>query len=73
MLGDIIEVRSGLKGLGKKTQHMCHWIFNVETGRCAATAEAVAVSFDLTTRKSIDIPDEAREVMQPRIIAGLSI
>src|SRR5687768_2251993 len=44
-LGEIIEVRSGLKGLGNKTSHICHWIFNVETGRCAATSEAVAVSF----------------------------
>jgi len=73
MLGDIIEVRSGLKGLGHKTTHLCHWIFNVETGRCAATSEAVAVSFDLTTRKSIEIPPEAREIMQARVIPELSI
>lgn len=73
MLGDIIEVRSGLKGLGNKTTHICHWIFNVETGRCAATSEAVAISFDLTTRKSIDIPDEARAIMQGRIIPGLGV
>lgn len=72
-LGDVIEVRSGLKGLGHKTTHICHWIFNVETGRCAATSEAVAVSFDLTTRKSVAIPDDAREVMQARIIAGLTL
>ena len=72
-LGDIIEVRSGLKGLGNKTSHICHWIFNVETGRCAATSEAVAVSFDLTTRKSIEIPPEAREIMQARVIPELSI
>jgi acyl-CoA thioester hydrolase len=73
MLGDLIEVRSGLKGLGNKTTNMCHWIFNVETGQCAATSEAIAVSFDLTTRKSIEIPDEARAVMQARVIPGLSI
>jgi len=72
-LGDVIEVRSGLKGLGNKTTHFCHWIFNVETGRCAATSEAIAVSFDLTTRKSVDIPADARAVMQSRIVPGLSV
>lgn len=72
-LGDIVEVRSGLKGLGNKTTHLCHWIFNVETGRCAATSEAVAVSFDLTTRKAVDIPPEARAVMEARIVPGLTI
>lgn len=72
-LGDVIEVRSGLKGLGNKTTHICHWIFNLETGRCAATSEAVAVSFDLTTRKSVDIPPEARAVMEARIVPGLTV
>jgi acyl-CoA thioester hydrolase len=72
-LGDVIEVRSGLKGLGNKTTNLCHWIFDVETGRCAATSEAVAVSFDLTTRKSVDIPPEARAVMESRIVPGLTI
>jgi acyl-CoA thioester hydrolase len=72
-LGDVIEVRSGLKGLGRKTTHLCHWIFNVETGRCAATSEAVAVSFDLTTRKSVEISPEARAVLEQRIVPGLSV
>jgi acyl-CoA thioester hydrolase len=72
-LGDVIEVRSALKGLGRKTTHLCHWIFNLETGRCAATSEAVAVSFDLTTRKSIDISPEARAAMQERIVPDLSV
>jgi acyl-CoA thioester hydrolase len=72
-LGDVIEVRSGLKGLGRKTTHLCHWIFNLETGRCAATSEAVAVSFDLTTRKSIDISPEARAALELRIVPDLSV
>jgi acyl-CoA thioester hydrolase len=72
-LGDVIEVRSGLKGVGRKTTHLCHWIFNVETGRCAATSEAVAVSFDLTTRKSLDISPEARTALLERVVPGLSV
>ena len=72
-LGDVIEVRSALKGLGRKTTHLCHWIFNLETGRCVATSEAVAVSFDLTTRKSIDISPGARSAMEQRIVPDLSV
>jgi acyl-CoA thioester hydrolase len=72
-LGDVIEVRSGLKAVGQKTSHLCHWIFNLETGRCAATSEAVAVSFDLTTRKAIEISPEARADMEQRVVPGLSV
>ena len=72
-LGDVIEVRSGLKGLGRKTSHFCHWIFNVETGRCAATSEAVAVAFDLTTRKSVEISAEGRLVLEQHIVPDLSM
>ena len=72
-LGDVIEVRSALKGLGRKTTHLCHWIFDVESGRCAATSEAVAVSFDLTTRKSIEISPDARAALEQRIVPGLGV
>jgi acyl-CoA thioester hydrolase len=72
-LGDLIEVRSGLKALGNKTLHMCHWIFAVESGVCVASSEAVAVSFDLTARKAVPIPDAVRAAMQTRIIEGICI
>jgi acyl-CoA thioester hydrolase len=72
-LGDVIEVRSGLKGVGNKTTHICHWIFNLETGGCVATSEAVAVSFDLTTRKALTIPPEARTELEQHIVPGLSV
>jgi acyl-CoA thioester hydrolase len=72
-LGDVIEVRSGLKALGNKTLHMCHFIFSLESGACVASSEAVAVSFDLAARKAVPIPDAARTVMQARIIEGLSM
>jgi len=72
-LGDVIEIRSGLKGLGNKTNNIGHWIFNVETGRCAATSEAIAVSFDLTTRKALDIPADVREMLKSRIVPGLTV
>jgi acyl-CoA thioester hydrolase len=72
-LGDVIEVRSGLKGIGNKTSHICHWIFDLETDRCVATAEAVAVSFDLTTRKALAISPEARAELEQHLVPGLSV
>lgn len=71
--GDFIEVRSGLKGLGAKTYQICHFAFDVDSGECLASAEAVTVSFNLTTRKSIEISPELRAALQPQVIPGLSI
>lgn len=72
-LGDFLEVRSGLKSVGKKTSNISHYIFDVESGACVATAEAVSVTFDLTTRKSVEIPDDVRAMMQQHVIAGLGV
>jgi acyl-CoA thioester hydrolase len=72
-LGDVIESRVGLKGIGRKTIHFCHWIFDVESARCVSTSEAVAVSLDLATRKSIDFTDEARALLEVHVVPGLSL
>ena len=71
-LGDVIEVRTGLKALGAKTLHMCHYIFDMADGSCVATSEAIAVSFDLHARKAVAIADPARAAMQRHVIAGIS-
>jgi acyl-CoA thioester hydrolase len=72
-LGDLIEMRVGLKGVGKKTIQFCHWIFDVESKRCVSTSEAVAVSLDLTTRKSVDFTPEGRAIMEARVIPRLAM
>jgi acyl-CoA thioester hydrolase len=72
-LGDFLEVRSGLKAIGKKTMNICHFIFDVESADCVASAEVVSVSFDLATRKSIEIPDDARVALQRLVIADLGV
>lgn len=71
--GDVICVRSGLRSLGSKTYVWAHWLFDVETGEAVATAEAVAVAMDLTTRKAIALPGELRTLLEPLVIEGLSI
>ena len=72
-LGDIIEMRVGLKAVGRKTIHFCHWIFDVESARCVSTSEAVAVSLDLTTRRAIDMSDEGRAVLGSRVVPHLTM
>lgn len=61
---DRFEMVSGILSLGEKTQHMLHLIFNVETGQCVVTCQAVAVTMDLVARKSVPIPDDRRAVME---------
>ena len=66
-------MRSGLKAVGNKTLHMNHYIFNVETGRCIAASEAIAVWFDLTARKAVEMPAEVRAELATRVMPGLSL
>ncbi len=71
--GDVLALRSGLKEVGNKTYTWCHWLFDVESGKAVATAEAVAIALDLETRKSIPIPDEMRTLLEGLVIDGLGV
>lgn len=71
--GDVLTLRSGLKEVGPKTYVWGHWLFNLETGKCAGTAEAVAIALDLETRKAIAIPDEMRVQLEGMVVAGLGV
>ena len=70
--GDLLVVKSGLKSVGAKTYVWSHWLLDGETGECFATAEAVAVAMDLSTRKAIEIPSDMRALLESRIVPGLS-
>jgi len=72
-VGDILVIRSGLKGIIGKASNFCHWMFSAETGECVATTEAVAISFDLTTRKAIELSPPAREKMMAKAVPSLSV
>ena len=71
--GDVLTLRSGLKEVGPKTYTWCHWLFDLESGKCAGTAEAVAIALDLETRKAIPIPDDLRGRLEGLVIAGLGV
>ncbi len=61
--GDHVSLHSGLAGYDDKTQRLGHWLLDPISGEAWGFAEAVAVNFDLDTRKSIPIADEAKTVL----------
>ncbi|MFZ3034032.1 MAG: acyl-ACP thioesterase [Parvibaculum sp.] len=71
--GDVLTLRSGLKSVGSKTYIWGHWLFNLETGKAIATAEAVAVALDLVARKAIAIPEELRAHLEGMVAPGLGV
>lgn len=70
--GDLLILKSGLHSVSSKTYIWCHWLFDAESGECFATAEAVAIAMDLSTRKAIDIPPAMREQLERLVVPGLS-
>jgi len=68
---DILTLRSGLKQVGPKTYTWAHWMFDLETGKAVATAEAVAVTLDLVARKAIGIPDAMRAHLESQLVEGI--
>ena len=71
--GDLLCVRSGLRGLGRKTLSLVHWVFEVAAGKAVGTAEAVSTRFDTETRRALPISDEDRPRLESRVIAGLTL
>lgn len=66
--GQLIEVHSGLVEVGEKTIRLVHWIVNPETGAAWASMEALALTFDTVTRKTITPTAEARARMEKRVV-----
>ncbi|MEM1391388.1 MAG: thioesterase family protein [Pseudomonadota bacterium] len=67
--GDRFVVHSALADAAEKTHTLCHWMLDPDTGNAWMTSEAVAITFDLNTRKVIPTPREqiaALETMAPR-------
>lgn len=71
--GDVLALRSGIKSIGAKTFVWAHWLFDRETGVAVATAEAVAVAFDLATRKSVAIDDRMRRSLERHLVPEMSV
>ncbi len=65
--GSLFTIRSGMKAVSRKTQHVVHLFFDEESGACAASCDVIAVAIDLRARKAIELPDARRA----RMAAGL--
>ncbi|MBL8547698.1 MAG: thioesterase family protein [Hyphomonadaceae bacterium] len=71
--GELIEVRSGIAEIGEKTLRIVHWLLDPETGAGWASMEAVALTFDINTRKAITPNAEARERVAKLVVSGLHV
>jgi acyl-CoA thioester hydrolase len=67
--GDLIEVRSGIIEVGDKTLRLAHWLCDPASGAAWASMEAVALTFDTATRKTISPSPEARARLAKHVIA----
>jgi len=71
--GDGVELRSGLVDCDARTRRVVHWMVDPQSGRPWASAEAVAISFDLDRRKVIDISAAALDAYRAQLRPGLSL
>lgn len=71
--GVVLALMSGMSAIGGKTFSHIHWLFDVESGECAATIEAVSVGLDLETRKALDMTPEIRALYEAALVQGLSV
>lgn len=72
-VGAALALRSGMSAVSGKTFSHIHWLFDVESGECAATIEAVSVGLDLETRKALEMTPEMRARYEAVIVAGLTV
>ena len=71
--GDVLALRAGIKSIGAKAFIWGHWLFDRESGAAVATTEAVAVTFDLATRKSLALGEAMRQSLGRFLVPGLSV
>ena len=71
--GDRVELRSGASGGDARFRKLIHWLLDPDSGRAWGVAEAIAVSFDLETRKIITLSDDALAQANAQTVQGLTL
>ena len=71
--GDRLELRSGTAATDARFRRFVHWMLDPETGRPWASAEAIAVNFDLDARKIVTLSPEALAAVETMVIPGLAL
>jgi acyl-CoA thioester hydrolase len=66
-------LRSGFAGGDARFRRLAHWMLDPDSGRPWASAEAIAVSFDLEARKIITLSDEDFARVQAEVTPGLTL
>lgn len=71
--GDRVELRSGASGGDARFRKLTHWLLDPDSGRAWGSAEAIAVSFDLETRKIVTLSGEALAEAEAQVVKGLTL
>lgn len=71
--GDRFVVHTGLARVAEKTHSLAHWVLDPDTGDAWITSEAVAVTFDLNTRKVIQTPPAQIKALEKLAPKGLRL
>jgi len=71
--GDRVELRSGASGGDARFRRWTHWLLDPDSGRAWGSAEAIAVSFDLETRRIVTLSEEALAAADAQVIPGLTL
>jgi acyl-CoA thioester hydrolase len=71
--GDRFVVRSALGPASEKTHSLFHWILDPASGEAWCTSQAVAVTFNLDTRKIIPAPPGHLEALAKLAPEGLGV
>jgi acyl-CoA thioester hydrolase len=69
--GNIVVIRSGLRAVGDKANHIVHWTFNGDTGELVSASEAVGITLDLEARKVVPLPEDRRAHLGRLVVPGL--
>ncbi len=72
-LGDVVEVRSGLRAIGAKTTNWHYYLFDAATDEPIAAAAAVGVAFDLTTRKAVAPDAETLALLRAQLVPEIEV
>ena len=67
--GELIVIKSGFTHLGNKSLTYTQIMKNAETGEDIAIQEAIEVFFDLSKRRSTDMPVEIRELLKVLLVS----
>ena len=71
--GDLLQIHTSFGGSSEKTHSLVHWVMDPVSGEAWLTCHAVAVTFDLSTRKIIPTPAEHMTELKKLAPEGLTV